>query len=157
MYRKYGRRKFKRTAAKELPRGITLELYIDQKINGFNRDFPNQFMGIRLAIPVVKGERVAKQPADYMIMTQKGVWMFDAKETYEEKWYISKVPQHQIEGLRRADGLNCVSGFLIWFREDDLSIDLAVAAKSVRFVQDFRSQTVFTKEDGRPFDWGFFF
>jgi len=157
---------FRRTAVKSKIRGKTLENIIMNGFDYLNVLKPKEFKGVRLETPFIEtkdGEfiRTKKQPADWLVMSSWGIFLFDTKECAAEKFYPKKkaieyqrqsLINHQDMGY--IGGINYIGGFLVWFTKNS-AIEIAIATEAIRFIEDLDSPA--TIKSGKPFNWDMFF
>ncbi len=90
-----------------------------------------------------------KQHCDFIVISSKGDFWFDAKECGSEKFSISgKRLKRQADSFAQAQGFGKKAGFLVWFYAQD------PARANIRFIEDFTKPT--TIESGIKFDWELF-
>lgn len=136
---------------KDLPmptkrKGSELENHIEQVFKQLNAT--QGIIAIRLEVKRIgKDIYKAKQPCDYVIITSKTCWMFDAKECSEKTWYPNKAPDHQKEAMLKAQKMGHRAGFLVQFASEPM--------KPLSFITDFTNPV--TSQDGEPWDWNWFF
>lgn len=129
--------------------GQELELNLERVFDQVNA-LPD-ILVIRLEVKTVTEKRVhvAKQPADYLVVTPTTTWLLDAKECGEKKWYpANKKVAHQVAAMRKMQGMGQRAGFIIWFKELPWPF-------GVRLVEDFDSPA--TVNSGVQFGWDIFF
>lgn len=144
--------------AQSKQRGRTLEMFIEDGLTELSEWKRQDFCGIRLAIEQIRGEngpiRIRKQPADFIVITQNQVWLFDAKECSQKYWYPQHgASEHQREAIAIFQKMGWRAGFVIWFRKDS-SIDYAMMFKQIRWIENFSKRI--SIDDGVPFDWDLF-
>jgi len=133
-------------------RGRTLEKQIERVFTQLN-SMPN-IMAIRLEIKRTYKDNVhlGKQPFDYLVLCNHGVWAFDAKECSQEKWYPSKAKQHQKDALQKIMNMRGASyhaGFVVEFTQ------WRGHPGAIRWITDFVAPA--TVDSGIPFDWEWFY
>ena len=83
-----------------------------------------------IKLKVDKGR--SKEPADFLVKTPKGLWLFDAKECGAKYFYFTKKTMaHQIKAAREWQAVGTKTGFVIWFTEAD------PCKNNLRFVTEF--------------------
>lgn len=126
-----------------------LENRFDKWIEHWNDYFGVLAIRIEVRTSNFNGKTVykKKQPADYIVITNKNVWLLDSKECSKEKFYPNLQPKHQILEMKRIRKVNknAKSGFVVWFKKCD------PAMINLRFIQDFDSPA--TIESGERFFW----
>lgn len=132
------------------PKGRELELRIEQAFDKLN-SIPG-YLAIRIEVKKVqvRGQFVytKKQPFDFLIMTSEGVFAFDAKECSGDKFYPSKVQDHQKRAIETAGRFPyCKSALLVWFKN-------APRLDNVRWITDMNSPA--TASSGVAFGWEMF-
>jgi hypothetical protein len=66
-------------------------------------------------------EKTRKQPCDFIVSTVGATWYIDTKETWQDKIFYNKFPEHQQQCVfnmnhnKKTDR----AGFLVWFKKKD--------------------------------------
>lgn len=140
-----------KTPRKRCQRGRELELRIERVFDQLNCVLPG-IIAIRIEVRQarVRGRLIycKRQPFDYLVMGRGQTWCFDAKECCTSKWYPGHAPPHQLEALRKAQGIGKRAAWLIWFRGTDNP------TTELRWVEDL--ETPATVNSGVSFDWEMF-
>lgn len=125
-------------------RGRFLEFNIDKLLKTINN---NGSFGIKLHTKRSQsGIFLEKPPFDYIIIHKNTTTCFDAKESKEEKWYLSNAKPHQIKNLKNCKDNGCDSFFLVYYH---------LSKKLIKFDVDTiinATNKYLTKEDGDLFD-----
>jgi penicillin-binding protein-related factor A (putative recombinase) len=133
------------------PRGRDLELHIERVFAQLNA-LPG-VLAIRIEVRQARvGDRLIyckAQPFDYLIVSKRGVFAFDAKECSGKVWYPSHgAKPHQIEALEKVRVLGHRSAFVVHFKSADNP------CRGLRMIEDLHAPA--TIESGCVFDWEMF-
>lgn len=130
-------------------RGHEFERNIESLFNQIN--MMDGVIAVRLEVKrFASGVYKAKQPCDYIVFTGKTVFFFDAKECCSDKWFLSKASDHQIEAMKKAQGMGMRAGFVVWFKKHENP------CVSRRFIEDLGKKS-YTVLDGIEFSGEMFF
>lgn len=127
-----------------MKRGMELEKRFDGWLANLNR---LGIVAIRLEIRtnLEKKAYLRKQPADYVIINAKRIWLLDSKECSQDKFSPEQQPPHQVESMKRMQSLGWRAGFVVWFRKYD------PVGVNMRLIEDFSQPA--TIASGARFDW----